>query len=182
MEYIFIRSNRKTIGITIKRDGSVILRAPLYCSVRKAEKFLLEKMDWIEETRNRLLEEKKVSDEDAFSSEELATIRKQAKKIIPPLVEEISREIGVDYGRISIRAQRSRWGSCSAKGNLNFNCLLVLLPENVRRYVIVHELCHLKELNHSKRFWYEVSKYQPTYREDRKQLKTLGSPLIERIP
>ncbi|MBP5249914.1 MAG: M48 family metallopeptidase, partial [Lachnospiraceae bacterium] len=97
-------------------------------------------------------------------------------------VEEIAGEMGVDPGRIAIRAQRTRWGSCSSKGNLNFNCLLVLLPENVQRYVVVHELCHLRELNHSKRFWASVARYQPTYLADRKQLKREGAPLIARLP
>ena len=90
--------------------------------------------------------------------------------------------VGVNCGRITIRAQKSRWGSCSAKGNLNFNCLLMLCPEEVRDYVVVHELCHRKELNHSDRFWNEVRQLLPSYDSARKWLKTNGVSLIRRIP
>ena len=90
--------------------------------------------------------------------------------------------VGVTYGRITIRAQKSRWGSCSGKGNLNFNCLLMLCSEDVRDYVVVHELCHRKELNHSPRFWAEVEKVLPGYKVQRKWLKDNGGGLIRRLP
>ena len=178
MEYIFIKSRRKTIGISVKKDGTVVLRAPLFCSRKRAEEFLLEKADWVEQTRKRVLENRNLSGTAIpFSKEELANIKKQAKRIIPPLVEETAGKMGTDYGRISLRFQKSRWGSCSGKKNLNFNCLLVLLPENLQRYVVVHELCHLKEMNH----WAEVAGYCPTWKADRKQLKTEGEALISRL-
>ena len=87
----------------------------------------------------------------------------------------------MDYGRITIRAQRTRWGSCSAQGNLNFNCLLMLTPDNVMEYVVVHELCHRKEMNHSARFWSEVEKILPDYRRSRQWLKDNGGGLIGRL-
>jgi len=90
--------------------------------------------------------------------------------------------VGVDYGRITIRSQRTRWGSCSAKGNLNFNCLLMLCPEEVRDYVVIHELCHRKELNHSPKFWAEVEKVCPDHARQRKWLKENGGSLIARLP
>ncbi len=90
--------------------------------------------------------------------------------------------MGVSYGRITIRSQRTRWGSCSSKGNLNFNCLLLLCPEAVQDYVVVHELCHRKELNHSPKFWAEVERICPDYKTHRKWLKENGSSLIGRLP
>ena len=90
--------------------------------------------------------------------------------------------LGVSYGRLTIRSQRTRWGSCSAKGNLNFNCLLMLCPEDVRNYVVIHELCHRRHLNHSADFWAEVEKYCPDYRIHRKWLKDNGASIIARLP
>jgi hypothetical protein len=78
---------------------------------------------------------------------------------------------GFTYNRVSIKNHKSRWGSCSSKGNLNFNYKIIFLPENAFDYIIVHELCHLKELNHSKRFWDLVAKATPNYKDIRKQLK-----------
>ena len=90
--------------------------------------------------------------------------------------------IGVSYGRISIRHQKTKWGSCSSKGNLNFNCLLMLAPEEVRDYVVVHELCHRKQMNHSEVFWAEVERALPNYRDARKWLKTHGRELMQYNP
>ncbi|MFA7088069.1 MAG: M48 family metallopeptidase [Patescibacteria group bacterium] len=97
--------------------------------------------------------------------------KEEARLMIANRLEELNRYYNFKYGRISIRDQRTRWGSCSKKGNLNFNYRLMNLPERVRDYVIVHELCHLKEFNHSSRFWDLVSAALPDYRELRKILK-----------
>ena len=89
--------------------------------------------------------------------------------------------VGATVGKVTIRNQKTRWGSCSAKGNLNFNCLLMLCPEDVRDYVVVHELCHRKEMNHSARFWTEVERVLPDYRTRRKWLKEFGCEIIGRL-
>lgn len=86
--------------------------------------------------------------------------------------------VGVTYGRITIRNQKTRWASCSGKGNLNFNCLLILTPREIIDYVIVHELCHRKEMNHSKAFWSEVESVRPNYKESISWLKEEGSQII----
>ena len=80
-----------------------------------------------------------------------------------------------------MRAQRTRWGSCSSSGNLNFNCLLALVPPAVLDYVVVHELCHRLEMNHSPRFWQEVGRVMPDYEEHKKWLRENGAELIERL-
>lgn len=92
-----------------------------------------------------------------------------------------AKQIGVTYGRITIRNQKTRWGSCSSKGNLNFNCLVMLTPLEVIDYVVVHELCHRKEMNHSKAFWAEVEKVLPNYKEQVKWLKENGGQIIGRM-
>ena len=100
---------------------------------------------------------------------------------IPKRVEYFAPKIGVRYGRITIRNQKSRWGSCSSKGNLNFNCLLMLTPPEIIDYVVVHELCHRKEMNHSFQFWALVEKVLPDYRERRKWLDENGGVIIGRM-
>ena len=90
--------------------------------------------------------------------------------------------MGVRYGRLAVRSQRSKWGSCSGKGNLNFNCLLLLAPDEVLDYVVVHELCHRREMNHSPRFWAEVERVLPDFKNARRWLKQNGASLMARLP
>lgn len=99
---------------------------------------------------------------------------------IPKRVKTFAPIVGVDYGRITIRTQKTRWGSCSSKGNLNFNCLLMAMPEEIRDYVVVHELCHRKQMNHSDKFWAEVEKILPDYKERRKWLRDNGEKIMNR--
>lgn len=116
-----------------------------------------------------------------LSQEEIKELADRAREVFPPKVAYYAQQIGVTYGRITIRNQKTRWGSCSGKGNLNFNCLLMLAPEEVQDYVVVHELCHRKEMNHSHRFWREVEKIMPDYKVHRKWLKEHGGRIIALI-
>ena len=118
---------------------------------------------------------------ETYTEEQIKELYQKAKDIIPKKVHFYASKMGVTYGRITIRCQRTRWGSCSSKGNLNFNCLLALVPPEVLDYVVVHELCHRKELNHSARFWNEVERILPDYKTRRSWLKERGSGLIARI-
>ncbi len=182
VEYTVIRSSRRTMSIEIKPDGKMLLRIPYRVSDAEAKRFVESKADWIKKTLTKIEERNEENPPgEKFSETELKIIKKKAKKEIPILVDYYAPKIGVTYGRISVRAQRTLWGSCTAEGNLNFNCLLVLLPERVMRYVVVHELCHRKEMNHSKRFWAEVAKVLPDYKALRKQLKDDGTSLLDRL-
>ena len=180
-KYEVIRSNRKTIAIQIKGDGQVIVRAPMRMSKATIQQFIAQKKDWIARHLTSI-QQRQVSPEAAFTAAELQQLALSAKEDIARRVARFALLVGVSYSRITIRAQKTRWGSCSAKGNLNFNCLLMLCPEVVRDYVVVHELCHRKELNHSARFWEEVASVLPAYEESRKWLKTNGNSLIRRLP
>jgi predicted metal-dependent hydrolase len=182
MNIVIIKSNRKTFSIEIKKDLRVIVRAPIFVSNREIQKFLDEKSAWIEKT----IEKVKTRNEQEqsmpkFTIEEIHNLADKALEVIPKRVEYYAEIMGVSYGNITIRNQVSRWGSCSAKGNLNFNCLLMLCPKEVLDYVVVHELCHLKEMNHSKRFWNEVSYFCPEYEQHRNWLKEHGNELIGRL-
>ena len=177
--YTLVRSSRKTISIVIKPTGEVEVRCPKKCSRRDVEAFLISKAAWIQGHLEKIAERPAVA---VLSEAERKALAKQAAQILPSKVQHFAAEIGVSYGRITIRSQRTRWGSCSAKGNLNFNCLLMLCPEEVQNYVVVHELCHRKEMNHSAAFWAEVEKYCSDYKLHRKWLKENGASLIARLP
>ena len=177
--YQLIRSARKTISIQITPAGEVIVRCPKRMSVREAETFVQSKRSWLEKHLTKMAAKPQLP---PFTPEELRALAKQAARIIPGRVGYFASIVGVTYGRITIRSQRTRWGSCSAKGNLNFNCLLALCPPEVLDYVVVHELCHRKELNHSARFWAEVEKVCPDYRQHKQWLKENGGTLIGRLP
>ena len=176
MEYTLIRSSRKTISVQLSPTGEVVVRAPSRMAMRDIARFLEEKRDWIETHLRKLPEvQPKLTDT------ELGALARHAKEVLPEIVARFAPLVGVDYGRVTIRAQRTRWGSCSARGNLNFNCLLMLTPDDVMEYVVVHELCHRKEMNHSARFWAEVERVIPSYRESRRWLKENGGGLIGRL-
>lgn len=107
----------------------------------------------------------------ALTDADIKALSEQARIYIPSRVEHFAQIIGVTYGRITIRHQKTRWGSCSSSGNLNFNCALMNTTPEIIDYVVVHELCHRKQMNHSALFWAEVEKILPNYKELRSALK-----------
>ena len=180
-EYDIVRSSRKTLSLQMKPDGHLVVRAPHRTSDRQIRQFVENSSAWIQKHRE-LIEQRRRQEEmnppPAITKETLERLRSLASETIPPRVSYYANLMGVSYGRITIRAQKSRWGSCSAKGNLNFNCLLMLTPPEVQNYVIVHELCHRKQMNHSPAFWREVEQIMPEYRRHRLWLKKYGGALI----
>lgn len=176
-----IRSERKTAAIQVYPDLSVILRVPRQISEKEIEKILKGREAWIRKQVERI-QKKRAEREDRaelpLTKEQIRELKDQALRCIPERVDTYASTIGVSYGRITIRNQKTRWGSCSAKGNLNFNCLLMLTPLEVIDYVVVHELCHRKEMNHSKAFWAEVGKVLPDYKIPKKWLKDHGGEII----
>lgn len=98
-------------------------------------------------------------------------LKATGKRCLPELLEQVSSETGLDYNRVTIRKQKTRWGSCSSRKSINLNCKLLFFPERVVRYVMVHELCHTLEMNHSTRFWSLVEKHDPEYRSHEVILK-----------
>lgn len=117
-----------------------------------------------------------------YSVEELAFFLSEAKVKLPRLVARYAKEMDVTYEKVFVKAQKTRWGSCSSKGNINLNCLLMNAPAYVRKYVIVHELAHRKEMNHSERFWRIVANEIPEYQKAAKWLKKNGDHVIGRLP
>ena len=177
-----IRSRRKTISLQITPEGQVLLRSPYGVSKEELQRFVDEKRDWLNKNLQKVQQrQQEVSHAGSLSPEEIRALADRAKDIIPQRVAHFAPLVGVTYGRITIRNQRTRWGSCSGKGNLNFNCLLMLAPPEVLDYVVVHELCHRKEMNHSPRFWAEVARVLPDYQQRRRWLKEHGGALVQRM-
>lgn len=176
-----IYSKRRSISVEIKPEG-ILVRAPKGMSRRAIYNFLAEKQDWIEKHWKKIQERREIIEQlPRYTEEELKVLVQKAKLVIPPKVEKYASMVGVDYGRITIRKQRSRWGSCSSKGNLNFNCLLMLFPDAVIDSVVVHELCHRKHMNHSAAFYAEVERVFPEYRKCNKWLKDNGEMYLRRL-
>ena len=178
MEYTLIRSSRKTLSIQITPGGELVVRAPNRMSRREIEAFLRSKEDWI---RSHLQKAARHSAAEKLTEQELHTLADRAREDLSARTARFAPLVGVTWGRITIRAQRTRWGSCSSQGNLNFNCTLAKVPPEVRDYVIVHELCHRLEMNHSPAFWAKVEALVPDYKTHRQWLKENGEKLIGRL-
>lgn len=175
--YKIIRSDRKTIAIQILPDGEVVVRCPRRMPADEISRFVESKASWIK----KHLSQRIPTETEKLTPREIEVLREKARVLITERVQYFAPRIGVTYGSITIRTQRTRWGSCSSKGNLNFNCLLAMVPPEVLDYVVVHELCHRIEMNHSSRFWSQVESVLPDYKIRRKWLKDNGNKLIARL-
>lgn len=172
------------MSIQINRQAEAVVRAPYQATEAEIRDFIEKNSGWLEKHLAKAEAMKQRREESPYGPITEADIERYAKiaaDTIPPRVGQYARQMGVTFNRITIRCQRTVWGSCSSKKNLNFNCLLMLTPPEVQNYVIVHELAHLKEMNHSSRFWAEVEKVLPDYRQRRKWLKTNGQLIIDAV-
>lgn len=174
---VVVRSRRRTLGLEIK-NGIVKARIPfclsdrdLTCFIEKHGEWILSKLEKAEQRKENAFPD--IVSFDMLSKQERAAIKESFLK----KADGYAALMGLNYGRLTVRDQRTRWGSCSSKGNLNFNYRLYFLPERLMDYVIVHELVHRIHMNHSKAFWNEVERYYPGYKSCRKELKELAAVL-----
>lgn len=193
IEYELIRMNRKSLAIHISEDGKVMVKAPVGMKARVISDFICSKQEWIEErvkkahadSSNRIVicegatvpfRNKPFLVDDAVKTRRWMI--EEARSEFEKKAGYYSQIIGVSYNRIAVREQKTRWGSCSSGRNLNFNWKLIMMPEKVLDYVVIHELSHLKEMNHSKRFWNIVAQVCPEYMECRRWLKDYGGRFL----
>lgn len=176
------RTKRKSAAIKITADMQIVVFVPLYVSDNEIERMVISKSKWIDE---HMLKVQSTIDErsklEKITFEQIKELEDQAVEYIPKRVKYYAEKENFVYNKITIKNLVSRWGSCSTKGNLNFNCLLMLMPDYVIDYIVVHELCHLREMNHSEKFWAEVEKIMPDYQRAELWLKQNGGNLISRM-
>ena len=160
-EYEIKYSKIKNIYIQIK-NGKIIVKAPKRISKKEIEKIIEQKSEWIKKTIEK--ENKKQKKKELYTKEEF-------KEIIEKNANELIQETGVRPNKITIKQIKYAWGSCSSKKNITLNLELIKYSQQAIRYVILHELCHLKYMNHSKDFWNLVEKYMPNYKQVKKEFK-----------
>ena len=169
MQYRIVRSKRKTVALEISRTGEVLVRAPHRMDVARIEAFVTQHEAWIKE-KSALVEERLRRHPQPTAEEEKA-LRRRAKEYLPPRVAAWAERMGVTYSGIKINFAATRFGSCNGTNGLNFSARVMQYSPRAIDYVIVHELAHTKEHNHSPRFWAMVARYMPDYREAEKELK-----------
>lgn len=157
--------------LTVKADASLVVSVPWRLREEIAMRFVREKTDWIL-SKIAYLKNKKSSLPEA-SREDYLRCKKLAKEIIEKKLKYYNQFYNFTWGTVSIRNQKTRWGSCSRDGNLSFSYRIIYLPEKACDYIVVHELCHRGEFNHSQKFWNLVAKNIPEYRKIRKEIRNL---------
>lgn len=168
MEYTLKRSVRaRTVRLAIYPDGAVVVTAPRFFGLEAIERFVMRHSEWIREKVEKTKDRTVIR----IARRDIPALKKQALALAHARCEYFAGIYGLTYRKISIRAQKTRWGSCSQSGNLSFNYKIAVLPSHIADYVIVHELCHLVEFNHKKKFWDTVAKTVPDHKMIRKEIR-----------
>jgi predicted metal-dependent hydrolase len=166
-------SRSKKITLSITSDGDIVVTKPKYVSYKMAQNFVNSQIKWLNKNFDKLATNKMSQRKNKTQRDnEFKKLKKRALELVEERVLKINKVYGYKYNKISIRNQRTRWGSCSKKRTLSFNYKLIKLPLKYVDYVVTHELCHLKEFNHSKRYWDLVKRTIPDYKKIRKELKS----------
>ncbi len=161
----------KNLRIIIRANATVSIVLPKRLSVKKAERFVVEQSEWIRSKLALFEKKEKFVLPTDFAQGGYHSCVRRARKLVKERITHLNKMYNFEFNKIAIKKQSTKWGSCSSKKNLNFNYKIVFLPSHLADYVVVHELCHLKEMNHSVDFWDLVGKSIPEYREYRRELK-----------
>lgn len=191
-----IKSKRRTISLQIKPDGALIVRVPLRVDMKRVYNFIKEKNKWIitkqSEIKNKFLQREQLRSElgapglnevlflgekiklELKKSELILWYKREALKHLSARVDFFTKKFFLNYSRVKINSAKTRWGSCSSRGNINFSWRLIMAPPQVVDYVVIHEIAHLKHKNHSQKFWNFVAEMMPDFAQHRKWLKKHG--------
>lgn len=170
IHYVRMRQARRYI-MRVRPDGALRVTIPRGGSREEARRFAERHRDWALRQRSKVLAATRPPEVEK-------ALKAQALRELPPRLLELAALHGLTVRRISIRGQRSRWGSCSPKGHIALNYRLMLMPPHVREYILIHELMHLKQADHSRRFWRHVEAACPAFREAERWLRRNGSSLF----
>jgi predicted metal-dependent hydrolase len=177
-QVVFVRHRRaRRFILRVLPDGTLRVTLPRWGAKREAEAFVKQSRDWIEK-QQRLRREQPVRPASAADLVAQRQLRARAAEELPPLVFAHAAELGITVTRVTVRNQQSRWGSCSRRGAITLNWRLVQMPPFVRDYIVIHELMHRREMNHSPRFWRHVASACPRHQEARTWLRTEGKKLL----
>ena len=169
VSYGLIRARRKTMALKVSGDGTVTVRIPYGVRPEEADRFVEAHVDWI---RKRIAEcRERAAARPAYTDREREAGKRLAKELLLKKCRYFAERMGVSYGTVTVREQKTRWGSCSAKGNLNFNWKLALMPEEILDYLVVHELAHIRHHDHSPAFYDQVARVLPDYKARQRLLK-----------
>ena len=161
MEYRIIRSARRTLALQVDKTGELVVRAPYHTTVERIEGFVADHTDWIEKQRT-LISKRSLP---PLTAEAIAALRARAKADLPVRTARWAKQMGIEYTRVTITSAEKRFGSCNTRGGIAYSYRLMQFPEAVIDYVVVHELAHRKEMNHSARFYGVIAQYLPDYKE-----------------
>lgn len=171
MEYALKRSTRaKHMRLSVYPDGAVVVTAPRFFGIGAIERFVAKHADWVQSQVQRAKGRTVIR----IARRDIPTLKERALAYAETKCREFADLYGFEFRKISIRAQRSRWGSCSERGNLSFNYKIAALPEHLAEYVIVHEICHLGAFDHSRTFWDLVAKVVPDHKARRREMRSLA--------
>jgi predicted metal-dependent hydrolase len=172
--YTFRKSYRsRRLRLAVYCDGSIVLTVPAFLREGAAERFIYEKAGWLL-SKLYFFSQFKPNPISRYTKADYLRYKERASIFIAGKVRQLNTVYGYHYRKINVKNQKTRWGSCSRGGNLNFNYKILFLPEKMQDYIIAHEICHLKEFNHSKNFWALVARTVPDHAAVRKELKRSG--------
>ena len=169
----FVSSTRAIrLSITVKSDGSVRVAVPRGMPISRARKFLSSRVEWVIRSREKL------RGREVPRGNMPPVDRNRAKVVLALRLKELAMRYGFNYNKLYVRNQKTRWGSCSSKNNISLNMRLVLLPDDLRDFILLHELIHTKVKNHGNDFWREIMKVEPKARELTKQINQYNLMLL----
>lgn len=182
--YEILYSRRKTISLEVTAKGQVKLRLPLGCHRQEGIRFLEQRTEWLLQALQKMQKRQELllrqqAQVPQITPEQVSRLRLRAKEELTAKADLFAAKMGVTYAKLTVKDQKTRWGSCSARGNLNFNWRIILAPEPVTDYVVIHELAHRIHMNHSEAFYRTVEAVMPDYREQVRWLKTQGAMLMQ---